>query len=156
MKSILPLCALPLFLLAGHLFAAAPLVGPDPVYVAVLVDRLDDDDFLVRQKADDELRALGKSVLPLLKVERARTSSLEARHRIDLMTEALTADERLSGWVRMLSHPNREFREQADRALREGGPRVLPLLQRELQLGHDAECRAEIKKLIDELSGSRR
>src|SRR5262245_60084160 len=53
---------------------AAKPTPPDPQRVRQLVERLDDDRFAVRQQADQELRGLGASVLPLLEQELPRAS----------------------------------------------------------------------------------
>lgn len=144
-------CALFALLACATLYAAAPPGGPDAGRVAALVRDLDDDDFFVRKKADDALRAMGKEVVPLLKAERERATSLEVKHRLDGINEALTVGERIATWVRLLNHANPQFREQADLSLRQAGATALPLLKRELKAELDGQCRARLEKIIGEL-----
>jgi HEAT repeat protein len=142
--------------LSAPLFAAAVPVSVNPARVKVLLKKLDADNFFVRQKADKALRAMGKPVLPLLKAEREKTKSLEVRYRLDRMMQDLTYDERIAEWVRLLGHANPQYREQAGQALRHAGTDVLPILKRELNSDLDAQGKARLEKIIDELSGVRR
>jgi hypothetical protein len=132
--------------------AAAPPVGVDGARVKVLLHRLDADSFHTRQKADDTLRAMGKVVLPMLREERGRTASLEARYRLDRMIHDLTIDERIPGLVHMLGNDNPQNFAQAEYALRQAGACVVPLLRKELKPTLDGQKRKRIEKIIAELS----
>ena len=139
--------------------AAAPPVSLSPVdapRVKALLHKLDADSFHTRQKADDALRSLGKVVLPLLNEELERTTSLEVRCRLRRMVHDLTIDERIPGLVKMLGHDNASFGEQAEYALREAGPAVVPLLRKELRPTLDAGRRKRLEKIIAELSAGPR
>ncbi len=140
---------------AGFVRAAAPPARVDPVRVRVLLRKLDAENFFTRQRADETLRRLGKPVLPLLRAERERTTSLEVRDRLDRMLRDLTYDEQVADLVRMLGHASRENRDQADQVLRRSGPAVVPLLKKELQGDLDGRCRARLEKIIAELSRPR-
>jgi hypothetical protein len=135
--------------------AAAPpsAPAPDEARLRALFERLDDDEFEVRQAADRELRALGKAATPHLLAERITNRSMEVCYRIDKMTQSLTQPERLAGWVRLLAHPDARCRERADQVLREACPQALPAL---LKIKHslDEQCKAKLDKLIDELAES--
>jgi hypothetical protein len=140
---------------AGFLRGAAPPARMNPARVRVLLRKLDADNFFTRQRADEALRGLGKPVLPLLRAERQRTTSLEVRDRLDRMMRDLTFDEQVADLVRMLGHASRENRDQADQVLRRSGPAVVPLLKKELKGELDGRCRARLEKIIAELSGQR-
>ena len=129
--------------------AAAPAIPK--AHVDELLTQLDDDDFFVRHKADKELRALGRGVVPRLLAERVTTPSLEVRHRIDKMTESLTPVERLNGWARLLSHPDRRCRDKADEALRQACPAALPALLK-MKGTLDEQCRVRLDKMIEEMA----
>jgi hypothetical protein len=134
------------------LHAAAPPAALNAARVKALLHKLDADSFHTRQQADESLRALGKAVLPLLREERSRTTSLEVRFRLDRMVHDLTIDERIPDLVRMLGHENTQFCEQAEYALRQAGASVVPLLQKELKPSLDIHRRKKIEKIIAELS----
>jgi hypothetical protein len=146
------ICALLALLLAGNLPAAAPPASVDSARVKVLLHKLDADRFDTRQRADETLRSMGKAVLPLLQDELKRTSSLEVRFRLDRMVHDLTIDERIGGLVQMLGHANEQFGQQAEYALRQAGPAVVPLLKKELQPTLDSARRKRLEKIIAELS----
>jgi hypothetical protein len=135
--------------------AAAPPAGVDRARVRVLLRKLDADSFSTRQRADEALRAMGEPVLPLLRAERERTPSLEVRDRLDRMVRDLTFDQ-VARLVRLLGHANPRYRDLADRALRQSGSSVLPLLRKELRAGLDAQCRARLERIITDLTGARR
>jgi hypothetical protein len=120
--------------------------------VKILLRRLDADNFFTRQRADVALRAMGKPVLPLLRQERERTTSLEVRHRLDRMLRDLTFDEEVSRLVRLLGHANPEIRLLATRALRQSGTSVLPLLRKELAAERNGQTRNQLAQIIRELS----
>jgi hypothetical protein len=136
--------------------AAAPPPGIDPARVKVLLHKLDAERFLTRQKADDALRSMGKDVLPFLRAELARTTSLEVRFRLSRMIDTLTIDERVPGLVKMLGHENAQFGNQAEYALRQAGVYVVPFLRKELRPTLDVQRRTRIEKIIAELSGPAR
>jgi hypothetical protein len=121
--------------------------------VRVLLRKLDADSFYTRQSADEALRAMGKPVLPLLRAERERTTSLEVRDRLDRMVRDLTFDEQVARLVRLLGHADPRYRDLAERTLRQSGSSVLPLLRKELRLGLDAQCRARLERIITDLTG---
>jgi HEAT repeat protein len=150
MKSVLS-CALVL-LAATAVDAAAPPGGVDRARVKVLLRRLDADNFFTRHRADLALRALGKPVLPLLREERARTMSFEVRDRLDRMLADLTFDEQVAHLVRLLGHARSDYRDQAECALRQTGPTVVPLLKKELAGELDAHSRQRLEKIVAELS----
>ena len=147
-------CAAVVLALTIPLIAAGPPNRLDTKRISVLMRDLDDDDFHVRKKADDELRAMGKAVLPLLEAERARSRSLEVRYRIDRIKVALTADDQISGWVRLLNHDDPQFREQASQALRYAGPPIVPLLKKEIGRASDSQCKARLEKVIEAISSA--
>jgi hypothetical protein len=155
MKSA-PVCALALFFAAiVSVEAAGPPAGVDPARVQVLLRKLDADNFFTRQRADESLRAMGKAVLPLLRAERERTRSFEVRDRLDRMMRDLTFDEQVPTLVRLLSHANTKYRDQADCALRQAGAAIVPVLQKELKGDLDSQGRKRLEKIIAELSVQR-
>jgi hypothetical protein len=158
MKTVLS-CALCLVVLVTSglpLKAAAPPGEVDRARVKVLLRKLDADNFFTRQRADGQLRALGKAVLPLLREERERTTSFEVRDRLDRMMRDLTFDEQIPTLVRLLGHASPVLGDQADRALRQAGLAVVPLLKKELNGNLDAPIRARVEKIIADLSAGRR
>ena len=156
MKYVLS-CALGLVVpLTTSLPAAAPPASPSPARVEVLLRQLDDDNFFTRLRADNSLRAMGKPVLPLLRAERERTTSLEVRERLDRMLRDLTFDEQVPNLVRLLSHANTQFRDQAEGVLLRASTSIVPLLKKELKGESNAEGRARLERIIAELSGQRR
>jgi HEAT repeat protein len=148
MKSLLR-CAL--VVVALGITAAAP-PADCTARVKVLLRKLDADSFHTRQKADARLRAMGKVVVPLLRAELLRTTSLEVRHRVARIVEHLTFDERIPGLVEMLGHSNAQFGAQAEYALLQAGPSVVPLLRKELRPTLDTARRQRLEKIIAELS----
>jgi hypothetical protein len=158
MKSILS-CALTLIVAlaaSGSLQAAAPPGGVDRARVKALVRKLDADNFFTRQRADQTLRAMGKTIVAVLREERDRSTSFEVRERLNRMLRDLAFDDQVPTLVRLLGHPNMQYRDQADRALRQAGASVIPLLKKELHSGLDAESRGRLEKIIAELSAGRR
>ncbi len=151
------LCCMVVFLLpfvtVSVIRAAAPPAAVNSARVRVLLHRLDAESFHTRQMADETLRDMGKAVLPLLREELGRASSLEVRHRLDLMIQDLTIDERIPGLVQMLGHENAQFGAQAEYTLRQAGACVVPLLRRELTPTLDKQRRKRIERIIAELSG---
>jgi hypothetical protein len=152
MKPVL-CCAIALVItVAASLQAAAPPARVDTARAKVLLRRLDADNFFKRQRADEALRAMGKPVLPLLRAERERTTSLEVRARLDRMLRDLTFDEEVSRLVRLLGHANPKYCDLADLALRQAGTSVLPLLQKELRAELNVSSRARLEKIVADLS----
>jgi hypothetical protein len=156
MKPVICCASVLVVTFAASLHAAAPPAWVDAARVKVLLRRLDDDNFFKRQRADADLRAMGKPVLPLLLTERDRTRSLEVRYRIDRMVRELTYDREVSRLVQLLGHDNRKFSDLADGALRQAGTAVLPLLKKELRAEMNATSRARLEKIVADLSSVRR
>ena len=144
-------CAASLLALAAA-HAAAPPAPVDRCLVADLLRKLDHDRFDTRQRADQALRRLGKPALPLLRAELERTSSVEVRYRLKRMVHDLTIDERLPELIQQLGHSRPEFRALAGWELRQAGAAVVPLLEKELKAGLDAERRRQLEKIIAELA----
>jgi hypothetical protein len=65
----------------------APAAAADPQHVARLIAALDDDAFLVREKATAQLEALGQTAEPALRNALAGQPSAEARRRIERLLE---------------------------------------------------------------------
>ena len=141
--------------LTGLTPAAAPPPGPDAGHVRVLLRRLDADAFSTRLRADGELRAMGKRVLPLLRAEQARTDSAEVRDRLTVMIRDLTIDERVGQLVELLGDKNARERARAEYALHQAGAGVVPLLRREMRPELGGEQRKRIEKIIAELTPQR-
>ena len=142
-----------LVLTVAGLPAAAPPARVDPALLGGLFRKLDADDFFVRQKADAELRGMGKRVVSALRGEVERTRSLEVRWRLGRMVHDLTIDERVGDLVRLLNDNDAHMRARADYALRQAGPGVVPLLRRELKPDLAIEQKKRLEKLITELAG---
>jgi hypothetical protein len=135
--------------------AAAPPAGPDAQHVRVLLRRLDSDHFSTRLRADDELRTIGKGVLPYLRTEHERTQSPEVRDRLAVMIRDLTIDERVGQLVKLLGDKDAQMRARADYALRQAGAGVVPLLRQEMRPELGGEQRKQIEKIIAELTPRR-
>jgi len=138
---------------AAGLPAAAPPARVDPALLGGLFRKLDAEDFFVRQKADADLRAMGKRVVAALREEMDRTRSLEVRWRLSRMVHDLTIDERVGDLVRLLNDSDAHMRERAGYALRQAGPGVVPLLRKELKPELASEQRRRLEKIITELAG---
>ena len=121
----------------------------------MLLHRLDADQFSTRLRADGELRAMGKRVLPLLRAEQARTDSAEVRDRLTVMIRDLTIDERVAQLVVMLGNKNTLERDRAEYALHLAGAGVVPLLRREMRPELGDEQKKRIGKIIAELTPRR-
>jgi len=69
--------------------------------VAQLVEKLDDDEFAVREGASERLRALGSVAIPDLLRRRASEKSPESRYRIDALMSGISVDEggRVRQWA---------------------------------------------------------
>ena len=135
--------------------AAAPPNGPDAKHVGVLLRRLDSDRFSTRLRADNELRSMGKPVLPHLRAEQARTKSPEVRDRLTVMIRDLTIDERVGQLVKLLGDKDARMRASADYALRQAGAGVVPLLKKEMGPALGGAQRKQIEKIIAELTPRR-
>lgn len=142
-------------LLAAAAPAAAPPRQVDSDRVTVLLQMLDDDDFETRRAADDELRTLGRAVLPYLHDEHLRTASLEVRDRLGRMIRDLTVDERVPDLVKMLTHAEGRFRIHAAHCLRQLGPDQLPALEAALDRAASPSGRQLLQQLIAELKSPR-
>lgn len=66
-----------------------PAAGADARGLAKLLADLDDDDFDVREKATQDLTALGRAAEPALRAALAKGPSLEAKTRIERVLAAL-------------------------------------------------------------------
>ena len=132
--------------------AVAPPGIPDAEQVRVLLRRLDSDSFRTRLRADNELRGMGKGVLPLLRAEHERTDSLEVRDRLTNMIHDLTIDERVGQLVKLLGDKDALNRTRADYALRQAGAGVVPLLKKELRPELGGEQRKQMEKIIAEMT----
>ena len=141
--------------LTGLTPAAAPPPGPDAGHVRVLLRRLDADAFSTRLHADEDLRAMGKRVLPMLRAEQARTDSAEVRDRLTVMIRDLTIDERVGQLVELLGDKNARQRARAEYALHQAGAGVVPLLRQEIRPDTGGEQRKRIEKIIADLTPRR-
>ena len=84
---------LPKFAIILVLLGAAASVGlaagrhssgePTPAQVASLVRSLDDNHFIMRERAENSLRELGTRAVPLLRKELQTATSLETRRRLE-------------------------------------------------------------------------
>jgi HEAT repeat protein len=148
-------CAFVVAFVTGLVPAAAPPTGPDAQHVRVLLRRLDSDYFSMRLRADNELRAMGKCVLPHLRVEHARSRSVEVRDRLAVMIRDLTIDERIGQLVELLGDKDVQMRARAIHALRQAGAGVVPLLRQEIRPELSGEQRKQIEKIIAELTPRR-
>src|SRR5262245_23424911 len=92
-------CAVVALLAPATLHAAAPPKMIDTGRVQALLRNLDDDDFHVRQQADEELRVIARDVRPLLEAERKRTRSPEVRWRLGRILDDLSLDRRVETLV---------------------------------------------------------
>lgn len=144
------------FVVAAVLTTLAPAVAPpgslDARHIRVLLRRLDSESFRTRLRADTELRAMGKGVLPLLRAEHERTDSLEVRDRLTVMIHDLTIDERVGQLVKLLGDKDALNRARADYALRQAGASVVPLLKKEMRPELGGEQRKQMEKIIAEMT----
>jgi WD40 repeat protein len=69
-----------------------PAGGTDAKRVAKLIVDLDNDDFDVRQKASDDLEAMGAAVVPALRAALDKDPSAEVRNRVTVLLEKLSKD----------------------------------------------------------------
>jgi hypothetical protein len=136
---------------APRSLAADPAPAPPAAeQVVKLVGQLDDDQYAVRQQADKELRALGRSVIPLLEQELPRAPSLEVRLRLGRMLDDLGGDERrVRVLLKQLRDNKAERRAEAMDGLRKLGVHALEAVRRELEA--DVEQSRLLLKVIHEL-----
>jgi hypothetical protein len=76
-------CFLALLVLLGFGavgFADKP--APDAKRVRALIEQLDDDLYVVRERAEKQLRGLGRAVMPLLEEVFKKAASVEVRWRL--------------------------------------------------------------------------
>jgi HEAT repeat protein len=132
-------------------FAAAPPTQIDSDRVTVLLGLLDDDEFEVRKNADDELRKMGKAVIPYLREEQMRSASLEVRDRLKKIVRDLSADEGVPTLVQQLTHKDARFRQHAVFALGRLTPDHLPALEAVLKRGTSPEAKRVLEQVIAEL-----
>ncbi|MFO0879685.1 MAG: hypothetical protein U0840_20250 [Gemmataceae bacterium] len=132
--------------------AAAPPRVVNEVLLNTLVRQLDHDEFEVRQAADEALRQQEKAIVGYLREEMRRTKSVEVRWRLGRIVQALTMDERVEGLVQLLADRDASTRDRAVWSLRQAGPAVVPLLQRELRAELPIDQRKRLEKIIAELN----
>jgi HEAT repeat protein len=124
------------------------LAKPDPERVRALVKDLDDNRFLVRQRADRNLRALGKEALPLLQTELKATKSEQARVFLKTIIEDTQLEERIRGWIKQLGSVHFRERQNATDQLLQQGKAALPVLKRELERRPDPEIQRRLERII--------
>jgi hypothetical protein len=156
MRSILSWTAALAIITASTLAHAAAPPALDAARVAALLEKLDHDRYNVRERADRELRKLGKPVLGRLRAEMERTPSVEVRRRLRRMIHDLTVDERIPGLVKELGRRETQFQQMAAWELRRYGKSIVPLLKKQLKPSLSAEHRQRVEALITELSASDR
>lgn len=149
--SAIRLALVALLLATGSLPAAGPRFTIDSFRVTALLESLDDDNFEVRQQADEELRQMGKAVVAYLREEHLRTKSPEVKDRLGRMIRDLSVHERIPQLVEMLSHKDQRFRTHAHRTLRNVSLDQLPVLEAEL-VKRNGEGRQQLQQIIAELS----
>lgn len=143
-----------LVLVAGSLSAAAPRPPLNSDRITALLEALDHDCFDVRQKADEELRSMGRAVMPYLRDEQLRTPSAEVKDRLTRMLNDLNVHERIPQLVQMLGDKDQRFRAHAERALRNVPVEQLPTLEAELKKGK-GEPRRLLQRIIADISAGR-
>jgi HEAT repeat protein len=132
-------------------FAAAPPTRIDSNRVTVLLGLLDDEEFEVRKNADDELRRMGKAVIPYLREEQLRSASLEVRDRLKKIVRDLGADEGVPTLIQQLTHEDARFRQHAAFALGRLTPDHLPALEAALRRGPAPQAKHVLERVIAEL-----
>jgi hypothetical protein len=142
---------------------AAQASPPDPDQIGDLVRQLDDGRFAVRDRADRELRRLGKDVLPFLDKEIKATKSEEVRQRLTKITDYLTRDQRMAALAKAreqriaalvagLGALRYRDRENATAELLLFGKEVVPILQKERARAPDIETQRRLESIIRKLS----
>ena len=155
MRTIVPL---PLLMVLGTAccFAATPQ-QPDPERIRALVEKLDDDQFEVREQADRELRKHGPAAVPLLETAMEKATSLEVRWRLRHILDVVGGLERkVRTLMKQLTNDSYAKRQQADEDLRKLGPDVLPLLKKEIAVAKDPEASRRLRRIVMDLSGQTR
>jgi HEAT repeat protein len=150
--SLRAVCAVLVLFAPTVLYAAAPLRTVEATRLKALLANLDDDDFHIRQRADEELRGRAREVQKQLEAERERTRSPEVRWRLSRILDDLTLDQRIESLVRQLGEPDRDVRQHAEWALRQAGAAAVPLLQQELKPELTASHRKRVERIITELT----
>ncbi|MBY0525232.1 MAG: hypothetical protein K2R98_17630 [Gemmataceae bacterium] len=113
----------------------------DPKRLAQLLEDLDSDQFLVREKATQDLYNLGDLAIPALKKATEGNPSVEARRRIDQILERLqgpiTSPERMRGLraVEVLEQIGTPEARKALEALAKGAPEAWVTLEAKASLG---------------------
>ena len=143
-----------LLLAPAILLAAAAPVGIDSSRVTVLLQALDDDSFDVRQAADDELRGMGRAVIPYLREEHLRSPSPEVKGRLGRMIDDLSVGEGIPTLVKQLPHDDPRFRARAELALRKASRENLPALEAELTR-RSGPGRRMLERIIAEIAAGR-
>jgi HEAT repeat protein len=99
---------------------------PDAKTIARLIADLDSDDFMVRQKATEELSKLGDAIAPDLRRTLENKPSLEVRRRIQQLLDQSRnwTGERLRDHraIQALQHIGTRPAHEVLRALAEGAP----------------------------------
>jgi hypothetical protein len=149
------IASLPLLLvvLAPNWSAAAsqPL---DTDQIRVLIEKLDDDRYDVRERAERELRKQPASLVPVLEQAAEKADSMEVRWRLGRVLEVVGGMERkVRMLLRQLTHESYSKREQADQELRKLGPKALPLLKKEIAVVRDAEATRRLQRIVNHLMG---
>lgn len=88
------------------LLALALLFAQDGAQIADLIKKLGSDDFEQRQKADEELRKIGKAVIPQLE-EAAKSKDLEVASRAKAILRALKGGAKASNTIRLTIESDR-------------------------------------------------
>ncbi len=140
-------------LCSAHLcWAVAPPRAVNTDQVRAWLVELDDDDFEIRQRADEQLRSLGKAVVPTLKQELSRTKSYEVKARLGRMIHDLTLDERIETMVRQLADQDAATRARAAWELRRAGALAVPLLREQMKGNMPKQVREQVETMLTELS----
>jgi hypothetical protein len=147
---------------AAQKSAAAKL---DARQVRALVQQLNDDDFDVREKAEESLRRGGAKVVPLLEKELARKPPLEARRRLENLVAELTKDSpkrkqaaldaRIQTLVPKLGDDAFDVREKTTAVLAGMGRPALPALRKAFKASADLEVRVRLQRIIRRIERGR-
>lgn len=147
-----------ILLALGMLFAAQ-----DGTRIADLVKKLGSDDFEQRQKADKELRKIGKAAIPHLE-EAARSKDLEVASRARAILRALRGGARASDTIRLTIESDRielrigdkVYRAESAEEFRKNYPEVYDRYVRGLVESESSEDEfdrhfAELHRMLEEL-----
>ena len=141
----------------------AQAAASDPDRVRELVRQLDSGRFAARDRADRELRRLGKDALQLVEQELKATKSEEVRQRLTRIIYLWTQDEKMAALAKAreqqivtlvagLNAPLYRDREKATKELMLFGKEALPILQSELTRPAEVETRRRLEAIIRKLS----